>query len=130
MKVIAVDFDGTLVDHQYPRIGKAIPYAKEVLWRLYNQGHHLVLWTCRGGESLANVINWLTKHKYPPMSYNCKPPGVYYHPDLGDPKIVYDVLIDDRNLGGLPPWLGIERTLALQHRIFTENTTNTILERS
>ena len=29
--IIAVDFDVTIVEHQYPAIGKELPYAIEVL---------------------------------------------------------------------------------------------------
>ena len=48
--VIAVDFDGTIVEHKYPRIGKEIPFAIDTLKRLGDEGHKLILWSVR--ESL------------------------------------------------------------------------------
>ena len=56
---IAVDFDGTIVTHEYPRIGKPIPFAIETLKRLQQEGHHqLILWTCREGELLQEAIDY------------------------------------------------------------------------
>lgn len=45
--IIAIDFDGTIVTHEYPRIGKLAPYAKEVINELAAAGHELFLWTMR-----------------------------------------------------------------------------------
>lgn len=56
--IIAVDFDGTIVSHQYPDIGQdlgAVPYLK----RLQEAGHRLVLETMRDGEELDAALDWL-----------------------------------------------------------------------
>ena len=45
--IIAIDFDGTIVEHAYPKIGKPIPFAIETLKMLQNDGHQLILWTVR-----------------------------------------------------------------------------------
>ena len=51
--IIAVDFDGTIVTHEYPRIGREIPFAIDTLKRLQDEGHHqLILWTVREGTLL------------------------------------------------------------------------------
>ncbi len=42
---IAVDFDGTIVEHKYPEIGKEILFAFETLRALQKQKHLLILWT-------------------------------------------------------------------------------------
>ena len=56
---IAVDFDGTIVTHEYPNIGKPIPFAIETLKKLQQEGHHqLILWTCREGELLQEAIDY------------------------------------------------------------------------
>jgi len=48
--IIAVDFDGTIVKHEYPRIGKEIPFAIDTLKRLQQSpDYQLVLWTVRQG---------------------------------------------------------------------------------
>ena len=46
--IIAIDFDGTCVTHEYPYIGKDIG-AVPVLQRLVKAGHELILWTMRSG---------------------------------------------------------------------------------
>ena len=50
--IIAVDFDGTIVEHEYPAIGKPIPFAIETLLHLQKDGHRLILWTVRRGDLL------------------------------------------------------------------------------
>ena len=44
--IIAVDFDGTIVEHKYPAIGKEIPFAFETLRKLQTEHHKLILWSC------------------------------------------------------------------------------------
>lgn len=55
--IIAVDFDGTCVTHEYPKIGKDIG-AIEVLKELVEHGHQLILYTMRSGKELEEAINW------------------------------------------------------------------------
>ena len=56
--IIAVDFDGTIVENRYPEIGEERPFATETLKMLIKDRHRLVLWTCREGELLEAAINW------------------------------------------------------------------------
>lgn len=56
--VIAVDFDGTIVENKYPEIGQERPFAIETLKMLIRDRHQLVLWTCREGELLDNALQW------------------------------------------------------------------------
>ena len=55
-KIIAVDFDGTIVSHMYPEIGVDNPNAIRVLKKLIEQGHQLILWTMRSGPELAEAV--------------------------------------------------------------------------
>ena len=55
--VIAVDFDGTIVEHAYPAIGKPIPFAIDTLLQLQKENHKLILWTVREGELLQEAID-------------------------------------------------------------------------
>lgn len=48
--IIAVDFDGTIVEHKYPAIGKEIPFAFETLRKLQTEHHKLILWSVREGK--------------------------------------------------------------------------------
>ena len=48
--VIAVDFDGTIVEHRYPNIGEEKPFAIETLKMLIRDHHQLILWSVREGK--------------------------------------------------------------------------------
>ena len=59
----AIDFDGTLADHDYPDIGREVPHAFEWLKRLQEAGVRLILWTMRSdtggdGETLTQAVEW------------------------------------------------------------------------
>ena len=49
MATIAVDFDGTIVEHRYPEIGAERPFATDTLKMLIKDRHKLILWTVREG---------------------------------------------------------------------------------
>ena len=115
--IIAVDFDGTIVEHEYPKIGKEKIFATETLRQLINDGHRLILWTVREGELLDEAVEW------------CRQRGVEFYTVIKDypeeniskneqfsRKIKADVWIDDLNVGGLPDWGTI-------YRIITEKKT-------
>lgn len=53
--IIAVDFDGTIVEHKYPAIGKEIPFAFETLRKLQTEHHKLILWSVREGKLLDEL---------------------------------------------------------------------------
>jgi len=55
---IAVDFDGTIVTHEYPNIGKELPFAIETLRQLQRDGHKIILWSVREGQLLEEAIEW------------------------------------------------------------------------
>ena len=59
--LIAVDFDGTIVEHEYPKIGKEIPFAIDTLIALANEGHRIVLWTVREGQLLTDAVEFCSK---------------------------------------------------------------------
>lgn len=48
--IIAIDFDGTIVEHKFPKIGKPMPGAIETIKEFKEAGHKLILWTCREDE--------------------------------------------------------------------------------
>lgn len=55
---IAVDFDGTIVEHAYPNIGKPVPGAIDWLIRFQEAGAQLILWTMRSGETLKQAVDY------------------------------------------------------------------------
>ena len=57
-KILAIDFDGTIVEDAYPAIGKAKPFAFETLKMLQKDGHRLILWTYRYGRKLQEAVDF------------------------------------------------------------------------
>lgn len=102
--IIATDFDGTLVEHAYPAIGKPIPFAIETLIKLQQEDHHqIILWTSREGELLEEAVDYCRAKGLEFYSVNSSFPEERPE-DRPNRKLVADVYIDDRNLGGLPDW--------------------------
>lgn len=102
---IAVDFDGTIVEHRYPKIGKEIPFATQTLRMLIADRHKLILWSVREGKLLEEAVEW------------CRERGIEFYAVNKDfpeedleknqhfsRKLKADIWIDDRNIGGLPDW--------------------------
>ncbi len=103
--IIAVDFDGTIVTHDYPRIGKPIPFAIETLKKLQADGHQLILWSVREGELLQEAVDYCQQKGLEFYAVNASFPEEKQLSTADTPrKIIADIYIDDRNLGGLPDW--------------------------
>lgn len=101
--LIAVDFDGTIVEHRYPEIGKEIPFATDTLKRLIRDGHRLILWTVRTGALLDEAIEWCHKKGIDFYAVNKNYPEEIIDEHTSR-KLKVDLTIDDRNIGGLPDW--------------------------
>lgn len=104
---IAVDFDGTIVEHRYPKIGEEIPFATETLKILAQERHKLILWTVREGELLEEAIEWCRQRGVFFYSVNKDYPEEEKSHNGFSRKLKADLFIDDRNLGGLPDWVTI-----------------------
>ncbi len=102
--VIAVDFDGTIVEHRYPKIGKPIPFAVETLKELHKQGHQLILWTYRAGKYLDEAVAYCKSKGVEFYAVNANEPDEEFDPINQSRKIYADIYIDDRNVGGLMTW--------------------------
>ena len=107
--IIAVDFDGTIVEHKYPYIGKEIPFAIETLKKLKEERHTLILWTVREGKLLEEAINFCKEKGLEFYAVNSNYPEEKKSHDNFSRKLKADIFIDDRNLGGLPDWGTIYR---------------------
>ena len=101
--IIAVDFDGTIVKHKYPKIGKEIPFAIKTLKLLQEKGHKLILWTHRSGNELNEAVEFCEKKGLSFFAINCNYYGEEYDNSISR-KIYADVYIDDRNILGIPDW--------------------------
>ena len=101
---IAVDFDGTIVEHKYPAIGKEKPFAIETLLQLQQEGNKLILWTSREGQLLEDAIAFCHARGLDFYAVNSNQPAGALFAGQAGTKIVADVYIDDRNVGGIPDW--------------------------
>lgn len=111
--IIAVDFDGTIVEDKYPEIGTELPFATETLRMLIRDHHRLILWTVREGKCLEEAVEW------------CRQRGVEFYAVNKDypeedvtknhyfsRKLKADYFIDDRGIAGLPEWGEIYQILS------------------
>ena len=111
--LIAVDFDGTIVEHRYPEIGPEIPFAVQTLRMLSAERHKLILWSVREGELLDEAVNWCRERGIEFYAVNRDyPEETLTNNDHFSRKLKVDVFIDDRNLGGLPDWGTIYRMVS------------------
>ena len=61
-ETFAVDFDGTLCMNMWPEIGEPIYDMINWVKQLRDDGHKIILWTCRCGMSLVEAIVWCAEH--------------------------------------------------------------------
>lgn len=103
--LIAVDFDGTIVEHKYPAIGKERPFAIDTLKHLAAEGNRLVLWTAREGKLLEEAVEFCHERGLDFYAVNSDKPATSLKFDsTSGRKLAADIYIDDHNLGGLPDW--------------------------
>lgn len=112
--IIAVDFDGTIVEDRYPEIGREIPFATDTLRMLVEKRHRLILWTVREGKCLDEALEWCKERGVEFYAVNRDFPEEKGIHDTFSRKIKADVFIDDRNVGGIPDWGVIYRMLTEQ----------------
>jgi hypothetical protein len=100
---IAIDFDGTIVEAVYPGIGEEKLFAFRTLSELQKRGHLLVLWTSRTGKDLDEAVDFCRKNGIEFYAVNKNYPEEV--PDgTVSRKVIADIYIDDRNIGGFPGW--------------------------
>lgn len=107
----AIDFDGTVVTHDFPEVGKDIG-AVPVLKALVAKGHKLILWTMRSdvenaisedaaihtepGQFLTDALNWFKQNNIPLYGVQCNPTQ---HSWTTSKKCYAEIYIDDAALG-------------------------------
>lgn len=107
---VAVDFDGTIVESKYPKIGKPMMFAFETLKKLQEEGYVLILWTYRSGKQLTEAVDFCKKNGVEFYAVNNSFPEEEYNPKISR-KIDADIFIDDRNIGGFIGWGEVHRKL-------------------
>lgn len=109
--IIAVDFDGTIVEDAYPKIGKPKLFAFETLKRLQKEGHRLILWTYRSAIRLEEAVAFCKENDLEFYAINKSFPEEQFDYTKSR-KIHADIFIDDRNIGGLLGWGEVYQMLA------------------
>jgi hydroxymethylpyrimidine pyrophosphatase-like HAD family hydrolase len=108
--IIAVDFDGTIVEHKFPKIGKEIPDSIITLKYLQEKGHKLILWTYRSGKELEEAVKYCKKKGLTFYAVNNDFEGEEFDNSYSR-KIYADIYIDDRNILGIPEWKEIYKLI-------------------
>lgn len=93
--IIGVDFDGTIVEHEYPEVGDPIPGSVETLRECAKRGARLILWTMRSGNELLEAVRFLSDHSVPMFGINKNPEQHW----STSPKAYCHVYVDDAALG-------------------------------
>jgi len=93
--IIAVDFDGTCVTHEYPNVGKEIG-APQVLKKITDAGHKIILFTMRSGKELQDAVNWFKQNNIPLFGVN---ENTTQHTWTASPKPYAHMYIDDAAFG-------------------------------
>lgn len=110
--VILIDFDGTIVEHKFPLIGRPLPDAFEVMAELKSAGWKLILWTCREDDGyninrqyLTDAVNFCRINGVEFDAVNETIQDEEFRPEKMQKRKPYcRYCIDDRNLGGFPGW--------------------------
>ena len=106
--IIAIDFDGTIVEDAYPKIGKPLLFSIETIKKLQSEGHRLILWTYRTGKRLKEAVEFCKKEGIEFYSINKSYPEEELDSKTSR-KIHADLFIDDRNIGGFIGWTEVHK---------------------
>lgn len=102
--IIAVDFDGTIVEHKFPKIGEEKLFAFATLKQLQNSGHQLILWTVRTDILLEKAVQYCKDNGVEFYAVNKNYPEEIFDEKTLSRKVNADLFIDDRNVGGFLGW--------------------------
>lgn len=121
MKILAIDFDGTIVEDRFPGIGQMIPGAKEAINELYGMGYEIIIWTSRTHIRMLEAVEWLAKNgiKYHRINES-SPANLRMYGNKDSRKIFADMYIDDRGVNALPPWTEIVETVRDRHPLYAD----------
>lgn len=104
--VIAIDFDGTIVEQKFPEIGALKRDAKIYINTLFKQGHHIIINTCRTNQHQKDVEKFLRDNEISYSYINENMPELIREYNEDCRKISADIYIDDKCLMGLPKTWG------------------------
>lgn len=93
---IAVDFDGTVVTHEYPKVGEDVENAVSTLHKMVYAGYNIIINTMRSGKELDDAVEWYNRRGIPLYGVNANPTQ---HTWTSSPKVHAQMSIDDINFG-------------------------------
>ena len=108
--IIAIDFDGTIVEDAYPNIGKPMIFAFETMKKLQSEGHRLILWTYRTDKKLQEAVDFCKQQGLEFYAINKSYPEEEFDGKISR-KINATFFVDDRNIGGFIGWTAIHKLL-------------------
>lgn len=108
--IIAIDFDGTIVEDAYPKIGAPMIFSFETMKKLQGEGHRLILWTYRNGRKLQEAVEFCRENGIEFYAVNKNYPEEKFDGKISR-KIHADLFIDDRNVGGFIGWTEIYKLI-------------------
>ncbi|MDB9780562.1 hydrolase [Flavobacteriaceae bacterium] len=108
--IIAIDFDGTIVEDAYPNIGKPMIFAFETMKKLQSEGHRLILWTYRTEKKLQEAVDFCKQQGLEFYAINKSYPEEEFDGKISR-KINATFFVDDRNIGGFIGWTAIHKLL-------------------
>jgi hydroxymethylpyrimidine pyrophosphatase-like HAD family hydrolase len=108
--IIAIDFDGTIVEDAYPKIGAPMIFSFETMKKLQEEGHRLILWTYRNGKRLKEAVEFCRENGIEFYTVNKNYPEEEFDEKVSR-KIHADLFIDDRNVGGFLGWTEIYKLI-------------------
>ena len=119
--ILGIDFDETIVRGKYPAIDGLMPYAKETINALKQQGHYIIINTCRSGDELLKAINYLLEHGIAFDRVNDNHPEQTRLYNNNSRKIYAHVYIDDKNLHGFPGWKVVGEEVARMEQEYKQS---------
>ena len=112
--ILAIDFDATIVDSRYPNIIGLRKDAKKYINRMYDDGHYIIIWTCRTGGDLRMATQFLDDNGVKYHIANDNNPVETARWNNNSRKVFADLYIDDKQIGGLPSWKTIYKHVKQQ----------------
>ena len=105
MNIIAIDFDGTIVEDKFPQIGELKEGARATINALKHEGYFIIIWTCRTGAKMLEAEAFLRKEGVLFDVINESSPANLAKYEGRDTRKVYaHIYIDDNAVTPLPHW--------------------------
>lgn len=118
--ILAIDFDGTIVDDRYPQIGNLRKDAAETIQQLHADGHYIIIWSCRTDRKKYEMMDYLVQNDIPYHQINKSNPDNVAKYGIDTRKVYADVYIDDKAITPLPEWFEIYYLITLKEQINNE----------